>query len=62
MTSFNKFGLDPKTLQALETLGYTEPTDVQLETIQPILDKRDVLIKSQTGSGKTAKIWNTGCR
>ncbi len=54
MTSFNKFGLDPKTLQALETLGYTEPTDVQLETIQPILDKRDVLIKSQTGSGKTA--------
>lgn len=52
--TFERFNLNEKTIQALDKLGYTEPTDVQKEAILPILKGRDVLIKSQTGSGKTA--------
>lgn len=41
-------------LEALELLEYTYPTEVQEKVIPLVLSERDVVVKSQTGSGKTA--------
>ncbi|QDT57607.1 ATP-dependent RNA helicase DeaD [Stieleria bergensis] len=52
--SFAALGLDSTVLQALEQCGYTTPTEVQARVIPSMLEGRDVLAQSQTGSGKTA--------
>jgi superfamily II DNA/RNA helicase len=41
-------------LQAVERLGYTTPTSVQVQVIPAALAGGDLLVSSQTGSGKTA--------
>ncbi|MFJ5771125.1 DEAD/DEAH box helicase [Psychrobacillus sp. NPDC093180] len=51
---FNELKLDEKILRAIEQLGYTEPTEVQQKVIPVALKKQDILVKSKTGSGKTA--------
>lgn len=38
----------------MEGLGYTEPTKVQQSVIPAALERKDLVVKSQTGSGKTA--------
>ena len=52
--NFKSFTLSPEIYSAIQTAGYKEPTDVQLETIPAVLKGRDVLARAQTGSGKTA--------
>ena len=52
--SFSTLGLDPSLLATLSALGYTEPTPVQLAAIPAALAGGDLLVSSQTGSGKTA--------
>ena len=52
--SFTALGLDPSLLATLTTLGYTEPTPVQREAIPAAIAGGDLLVSSQTGSGKTA--------
>ena len=52
--SFTTLGLDPSLLATLTTLGYTEPTPVQREAIPAAIAGGDLLVSSQTGSGKTA--------
>ena len=52
--SFSTLNLDPAILQALAESGYTEPTPVQAEAIPAVLQGRDLMVSSQTGSGKTA--------
>ncbi|HEY8069523.1 MAG TPA: DEAD/DEAH box helicase [Burkholderiales bacterium] len=52
--SFSSLGLDPSLLATLTALGYTEPTPVQREAIPAALAGGDLLVSSQTGSGKTA--------
>src|SRR5690606_26427099 len=39
---------------AVQMAGYMSPTDVQAQIIPHMLDGRDVLAQSQTGTGKTA--------
>ncbi len=51
---FNKFKLSDEIMKSIEGLGYTKPSEVQEKTIPEILLNKDVLVKSQTGSGKTA--------
>jgi len=51
---FSALGLDPRILQALNALGYEEPTPVQVAAIPPLLAGRDVLGQAATGTGKTA--------
>lgn len=51
---FNEFNLNPSLLKAITELGYSEPTDIQQQTIPAILNHQDVLGQSHTGSGKTA--------
>ncbi len=52
--SFTTLGLDPSLLATLTALGYTEPTPVQREAIPAAIAGGDLLVSSQTGSGKTA--------
>ncbi|MBC2148892.1 DEAD/DEAH box helicase [Listeria booriae] len=40
--------------KALAGLGYKEATEVQREVVPLVLQERDVVVKAQTGSGKTA--------
>lgn len=54
MTDFRALPLCPELLLVLEELGYTQLTDIQAQAIPPLLQGRDVIGQSQTGSGKTA--------
>ncbi len=53
-TGFASLGLDARVLAALTTLGYEEPTPIQLAAIPPLLEGKDVLAMAATGTGKTA--------
>src|SRR5438874_1245346 len=52
--SFSSLGLDSSLLDNLTRLGYAAPTPVQREAIPAALAGGDLLVSSQTGSGKTA--------
>lgn len=54
ISSFEALSLSPATLEAVLEAGYREPTAVQLATIPAMLSGRDIVIQSQTGTGKTA--------
>jgi ATP-dependent RNA helicase DeaD len=54
MTTFAELGLRPELLQAITTLGYDEPTPIQVQAIPLLLAGRDILGQAQTGTGKTA--------
>lgn len=41
-------------LELIEQAGYQKPSPVQEQAIPFVMDGRDVLVSSQTGSGKTA--------
>jgi ATP-dependent RNA helicase DeaD len=51
---FKAFGLSEETLKALFKLRYEMPTEVQSRVIPQVLKGKDIIVKSQTGSGKTA--------
>src|ERR1044072_4093231 len=54
MTTFKDLGLSPAIQQALDELGYQDPTPIQEEAIPELLAGHDVIGQSQTGTGKTA--------
>src|SRR5690606_30171869 len=54
LMSFDKLGLSPKILDAIQAAGYTTPTPIQESAIPVALQGRDVLGIAQTGTGKTA--------
>lgn len=54
MTAFNELQLSQEILKSLVGLGYEQATEVQASVIPTVLNKRDVLVQSKTGSGKTA--------
>lgn len=51
---FVSFGLRQTLLQALNKMGYEEPTPVQAAVIPTMLEGRDVIAQARTGTGKTA--------
>ncbi|MDP7108005.1 MAG: DEAD/DEAH box helicase, partial [Roseibacillus sp.] len=52
--SFAELGLSEGVLKAIEESGYTNPTPIQEQGIPLVLEGRDVIGASQTGTGKTA--------
>ena len=54
MQNFKQFKLSEPIERALNKLGYTAPTEVQQKVLPVALANLDLLVKSQTGSGKTA--------
>lgn len=53
MNGFCKFNLDKRILKSIENMGYEKPSKVQDETIPVLLKGEDLVVKAQTGSGKT---------
>lgn len=54
MDNFTELSLSEEILKALSSLNYRTPTEVQSKVIPTALAKKDLIVKSQTGSGKTA--------
>ncbi len=54
MTHFRDLGLSSEVQQALDELGYEEPTPIQEQAIPELLAGHDVIGQAQTGTGKTA--------
>ncbi|TWI59070.1 DEAD/DEAH box helicase [Halalkalibacter nanhaiisediminis] len=52
--SFKNYHLSEDIVRALDHLHYAIPTEVQSKVIPVALKKKDLVVKSQTGSGKTA--------
>lgn len=51
---FENFNLDNKIIKSLNNLDYKKPSTVQEEVIPRLLNEEDIIVKSKTGSGKTA--------
>ncbi|HMI81063.1 MAG TPA: DEAD/DEAH box helicase [Solirubrobacterales bacterium] len=54
MTAFKDLGLSPDIQQALDELGFEDPTPIQEQAIPELLGGHDVIGQAQTGTGKTA--------
>jgi ATP-dependent RNA helicase RhlE len=54
VTTFKDLQLIEPLQRAIAAQNYTEPTPIQLQSIPPLLEGRDVLGCAQTGTGKTA--------
>ncbi|MGC3997011.1 MAG: DEAD/DEAH box helicase [Anaeromyxobacter sp.] len=52
--SFDELGLSEPVRRAVAERGYVKPTPVQSATFRPIRDGKDVIVRSKTGTGKTA--------
>lgn len=52
--TFRDLGLTDKVLQALDDMGFEEPSPIQDRTIPTLLAGFDVIGQAQTGTGKTA--------
>ena len=52
--SFESFNLNAKVMAGVRAQGYTTPTPIQLKSIPPIMQGRDIIGLAQTGTGKTA--------
>ncbi len=52
--TFETLGLHTSILRAITDSGYTDPTSVQVQAVPAAIAGRDLLVSSQTGSGKTA--------
>src|SRR5512137_1406350 len=52
--SFDDMGLSEPVRRAIAERGYERPTPVQTATLRPILAGKDVIVRSKTGTGKTA--------
>lgn len=52
--TFKQFNLDTRIMSGVNALGYETPTPIQLQSIPPVMQGRDVMGLAQTGTGKTA--------
>jgi len=52
--SFCRFNLHPAITAGVNSMGYAEPTPIQIKSIPTILGGHDVMGIAQTGTGKTA--------
>ena len=51
---FNEIQLSGEMLKAIDQIGYTDMTEIQEKSIPVILSGRDIIGRSNTGTGKTA--------
>lgn len=51
---FDQLGLAPEILEALAQMEYQTPTEVQAAVIPLALERKDLMVQSRTGTGKTA--------
>jgi ATP-dependent RNA helicase DeaD len=53
-TSFDDLQLSEPVRRAIAERGYEKPTPVQVAAYRPLRDGKDVIVRSKTGTGKTA--------
>jgi ATP-dependent RNA helicase DeaD len=51
---FEDLALSPEIRRALVDRGYTHPTPVQAQAFDPVMQGKDLIVRSKTGTGKTA--------
>lgn len=54
VSPFESLGLQSEFVQAVEKMGFVDPTPIQTSAIPLLLEGRDVIGQAQTGTGKTA--------
>ncbi len=54
MSKLDEYSLAPQLVENIKRLGFTKPTDIQIQTIPALLMKKDMIASAETGSGKTA--------
>lgn len=54
MTTFSELNISSEVMKAVEEMGYENATDIQAQAIPCIMEGKDVLGRSNTGTGKTA--------
>lgn len=54
LSKFSELGLKQEFADALDKVGYTDPTPIQEQAIPELLKGSDVIGQAQTGTGKTA--------
>ena len=52
--NFKELGLQAALAERCESIGFTKPTPIQLQTIPIILEGADIIACAETGTGKTA--------
>jgi ATP-dependent RNA helicase RhlE len=52
--SFQNLGLSDEVVHGVQSMGFLDPTEIQLQAFPLILGSKDVIGASQTGTGKTA--------
>jgi ATP-dependent RNA helicase DeaD len=52
--NFNDLPLSDSVLKGINAMGFKKPTQIQAESIAPLLKSRDVIGQARTGTGKTA--------
>ncbi len=53
VTGFKELMLDSRIMKALDDMGFEAPTEIQAQAIPLIREGRDIIGRSQTGTGKT---------
>ncbi|MBM4249910.1 MAG: DEAD/DEAH box helicase [Euryarchaeota archaeon] len=53
---FEAFKLNPRIAASIKAMGDVEPTPIQAQALPAVLEGRDVMGRSQTGTGKTAVV------
>src|SRR5690554_975996 len=51
---FSDFNLNNNVAEAIKDIGYSTATPIQIKTIPPLIDGKDLVGCAQTGTGKTA--------
>ena len=51
---FKELGLHQNVIEALDTMGFENPTEIQVKAIPPVMKGSDIIACAQTGTGKTA--------
>ena len=52
--SFWEFGLAESVIHGVQSMGYIDPSPIQLRAFPAVLSGRDIIASAQTGTGKTA--------
>src|SRR5262249_45435987 len=51
---FDELALSPEIRRAVADRGYAHPTPVQAQAFDPVMQGKDLIVRSKTGTGKTA--------
>ena len=56
---FNDWGLEGHIADAIDSMGWDEPTEIQLEAIPVARAGTDIVGQARTGSGKQELFWDS---